>query len=292
MRLNLVKLRYAQKEYDKTAAAAEQLLAAQPGSVEALLLLSESRKAQGRSADALAAIQRAISVRRAAGQKADEAWYKQAIAIAYEEKMPAVTGIARDWVAAYPSAQSWSDALRIYRNIMKPDEPTLLDALRLGRVTNSLSSENEFHGYAYTAIDAYAVHEARSVLDEGIAANKIDRKSALIQEIDAAVASKMANVTREGLATAAKEVSTDPSARFAVRIADAHYGLGDYGKAAELYKAALGKTGSDANLINLRLGMALARAGDKAGATAALNAVTGPRAELAKFWLLYLAMAA
>jgi hypothetical protein len=34
--------------------------------------------------------------------------------------------------------------------------------------------------------------------------------------------------------------------------------------------------------------MALARAGDKAGATAALNAVTGPHAEIAKYWLTYL----
>ena len=41
------------------------------------------------------------------------------------------------------------------------------------------------------------------------------------------------------------------------------------------------------DLANLHLGMALARSGDKAGATAALNAVTGPRADIAKYWLLY-----
>jgi hypothetical protein len=34
--------------------------------------------------------------------------------------------------------------------------------------------------------------------------------------------------------------------------------------------------------------MALARGGDKAGATAALNAVGAPLAEVAQFWLLYL----
>ena len=38
--------------------------------------------------------------------------------------------------------------------------------------------------------------------------------------------------------------------------------------------------------------MALARSGDKAGATAALNAVTGARAEIAKYWLTYLSTAA
>ena len=50
----------------------------------------------------------------------------------------------------------------------------------------------------------------------------------------------------------------------------------------------LTKPGADAAMANLHLGMALARAGDKAGATAAFNAVSGPRAEIAKFWLLYL----
>jgi TolA-binding protein len=71
--------------------------------------------------------------------------------------------------------------------------------------------------------------------------------------------------------------------------ADAYYGYGDYSKAAELYRAALGKSGVDKDLANLRLGMSLARAGDKAGATAALNAAGGAQAEVAKFWLAYLA---
>jgi hypothetical protein len=44
---------------------------------------------------------------------------------------------------------------------------------------------------------------------------------------------------------------------------------------------------TDVNVANLHLGMALARSGDKAGATAAFNAVTGQRADIAKYWLLY-----
>ena len=35
-------------------------------------------------------------------------------------------------------------------------------------------------------------------------------------------------------------------------------------------------------------GTALAAAGDKAGATAAFNAVSGPRKGIAQYWLLYL----
>jgi TolA-binding protein len=64
------------------------------------------------------------------------------------------------------------------------------------------------------------------------------------------------------------------------------YGAGDYARAAELYRSAAA-AGGDANLANLHLGMALARAGDKAGAATALNAVTGDQAAIAKYWLLY-----
>ena len=53
--------------------------------------------------------------------------------------------------------------------------------------------------------------------------------------------------------------------------------------------AALQKGGEDANLVNTRLGAALALAGRRAEAEAAFRAVTGPRADLAGFWLAWLA---
>ena len=64
--------------------------------------------------------------------------------------------------------------------------------------------------------------------------------------------------------------------------------MGDQAKAVELYKMAIAKPGTDLAVANLHLGMALTKAGDKAGATAAFNAVGGPRADIAKFWLTYL----
>jgi hypothetical protein len=71
-----------------------------------------------------------------------------------------------------------------------------------------------------------------------------------------------------------------------IHVGDRYYGAGNYQKAAELYGKGLAK-GADANLSNLRMGEALARAGDKAGATAALNKVGGSLAGIAKFWLIY-----
>jgi TolA-binding protein len=76
-----------------------------------------------------------------------------------------------------------------------------------------------------------------------------------------------------------------------LRIGDRYYAMGDYSKAVELYRKAMGKPGVDTSVANLHIGMALARAGDKAGAKTALDAVTGTYADLAKFWQLYLSTA-
>jgi hypothetical protein len=73
-----------------------------------------------------------------------------------------------------------------------------------------------------------------------------------------------------------------------LRIGDRYYAMGEYGKALELYRMAAGKPGVDSSTTNLHIGMALARTGDKAGAAAALNSVTGAHAEIAKYWLLFL----
>ena len=98
------------------------------------------------------------------------------------------------------------------------------------------------------------------------------------------IAASKGKVPTEAELAAAEKGAAIPSAY--LRVGDRYYGAGNYAKAAALYRQALAK-GADANTSNLRLGEALARSGDKAGATAALNAVTGPQADIAKLWLLY-----
>ena len=74
----------------------------------------------------------------------------------------------------------------------------------------------------------------------------------------------------------------------AMKTAAAYFGYGDYAKAVDLYRVALQKGGVDANVVNTRLGIALALAGQKAEATTALQAVTGTRADLAQLWLAWM----
>jgi tetratricopeptide (TPR) repeat protein len=288
--LNLGRIAYKNKQYAKAAASFDRVLALDPAHTDAIILLAETRNSQGQVNDAVTLLQRAVQAKVAAGQKPEEAWYKRAVGLAYEAKLPNAVELSRKWVAAYPTPANWRDALRIYRLAGSLDDPSRLDALRLARATGALEGDADFQMLAYTASESSFPGEARAVIDEAIAAKKIDPNKPLFKDIVATLNSNRA-MNRDALPQLAREAKAAPAAKLAVRTGDAYYGYGDFAQAAELYRAALTKTGADANFIQLHLGMALARAGDKAGATAALNAVTGPKAELAKFWLVYVATA-
>lgn len=267
----------------RAAATLERLLALQPNNSEAAIVLSNTLHKQGRTAEAVAALQKQIA---SAPGRADERLYKQATSLAYGAKLPVATELSRSWAAAYPTPQNWRDAMRIYRNLQQPPESILLDLLRLSRAVNALDGTGDFHPYAYAALEDRSPAEAKAVVEEGIAAGKINASDKLFQDILKEATTKSAG-QQERLPALVTDALAAPDARLAITAGNILYGTGDHAKAAELYRAALGKSGADKDMVNLRLGMALARAGDKAGATAALNAVTGPRAEVAKYWLAY-----
>jgi hypothetical protein len=104
-----------------------------------------------------------------------------------------------------------------------------------------------------------------------------------------ASSAKAATAQRAGL-TARQTKASAPAATGAevLEAADATFATANYVRAAEFYGAALAKGGSDAALVNSRLGIALALAGKRSEAEASFRAVSGPRAELASLWLLWL----
>ena len=270
------------KQLDQAAAAYEKAAALDPRNTDVLLNLGETRFAQGRQADAVATFEHAIQLDTAAGQKAPEAVYKRALSIAYDAKLPSAVQIAREWVAAYPSPNNWHDAVAVYRNQYHPDEESTLDLLRLLQAAGALTSPSDYSLFLEAAADQSNYNEAQAVVNAGIAAHVINPADSLFKNDIAALSGK-SKATVADLQTAAK---TAANATALLRIGDRYYGMGDYAQAADLYRQAKAK-GIDPDLANLHLGMALARSGDKAGAAAAFSAVTGPRADVAKFWLAY-----
>lgn len=274
---------YNAKDYAKAAAAFQKAAAANPGNSDAAAMLGESLIAQDQKPQAVAAFQRAIQASIAAGQKPDEKLMKRAVGVAYESQSPAAVDLARQWVAAYPSSGSWSDAIAIYRNLNHPDVESTIDLLRLMQATGSLTSGGQYAQFSRALAEQGNFNEAQSVLDTGIAAKLINPTAPEYSDLVKGLKAKP-KATAADLAEATK---TAQSGMALLRIGDRYYAMGDYAKAVELYRSSMGKAGVDKDIANLHVGMALARSGDKAGATTALTAVTGPMADVAKYWLAY-----
>lgn len=257
-------------------------LALDPNNSDTLRLIAESQSAGASPAEAVGAMRRAIEQASASGTRLPEDSYKRAVKVAYEAQDKAAVDFGREWIRAYPSPDSWTNGIAIYRNMLRPDVEGTLDLLRLLRATNALSTSANYTLYATAASDQGNFGEAQAVMDEGLANKLVDRSSTLARDVINGLKSKpKANASE--LETAAKTVKTPTSM---IAVGNRFYGIGNYARAADLFRMAVA-AGGDSSLANLHLGMALARTGDKPGATAALNAVSGAYAPVAQYWLIY-----
>jgi tetratricopeptide (TPR) repeat protein len=276
------------KDYPKAIGVTEQLVQLQPQDFELKATLAELYFTQKQTAKATAMLGDAIAASKAAGTAPPESWYKRRVAFAVDGKVAnMIPATLRELVIAYPGPVNWRDALLITRDSFpKLDDQASLDFMRLQSATGSLNGERDFVEYADTALGKGFPGEAQSAINEGIRRNMLVASKPLVAELKRSADSKVA-ADKASLPGLEKDIKTSP--KLALATGDAYYGYGDFAKAASLYKMAIGAAAVDQPTANLRLGMALAKAGDKAGATAAFQAVKGgAREELAQYWLIWL----
>lgn len=260
------------------------------------LLIAQSKVGAGDVRGGLAALDQVIQQSTAAGQKAPENYYKYAFSKANAAKMrpEAVSWLAR-YAAAYPTKEVWRAVILNYGlqqgSIATPDRDQKLDLYRLLRATGGLADQSLYSEYAFAAKDRGLPAEYLSVLQEGIASGKLAASSAAVK---AQLADAQRQSKAEGsLAPLDTRSRAAADGKLAMQTADAYLNQSQWAKAADLYKVALGKGGVDADTVQTRLGIALARSGDKAGAQAAFGAVKGqPRAEIAQLWTAYVSQSA
>jgi len=213
-------------------------------------------------------------------------WYARGISIGYNAKLaPQLEQLTQEWLVAYPTPSNWRDSLITYRDLNKPDADYELDLMRLMRAAGALKGERDYMDYVQATYLKFPT-EANGVLDEGVAKGDI-KLTGNANEIKTLVKGKLAG-DKTATQSAANDVKAGKaSGKLALGTGDALYGAGDFAQAAEVYKAALAKGDVDKNVANTRLGAALARAGQKDAAKAAFSQVTGPRASLAKYWMVW-----
>lgn len=278
---------YIAKNYPKTEAALTKALANGSTEANAPAILADAQSRNGKPAEAVATLQSVIDAKAAAGQPVPADWFARGADMASRAKLtPAFVKITTSWLAAYPDAQNWHDTIFIYRQLVASSGETDLDLLRFSRAVGALplAAQSNYVDYALAVYLRYP-QEAVSVLNEGVANGKlVPAQNQNTREILALSQPKLGPDKASIPSTIAGATGAKGTFKSAMTAGDLVYGYKDFAKAAEMYKLALTKPGANVEQANFRLGLALAQAGDKAGAQAAFNAVTtGPYAPLASF---------
>lgn len=256
------------------------------------LFLTKAKIESGDIAGGTADLEKTIADMTARGEKAPEDYYRYAIARSNKARLkPQTISWLSKYAAAYPNAKTWYEVLATYGfqqdAVEKLDNQQKLDLFRLMRASGGLADQYFYLEYAQKAQNSGLPMEAQAVLREGIANGKIPAANTEAK----AMSTEIAQAIRNEGSMAAIESKSKAAANgtLAMQTADGYLGQGNYAKAVELYRLSLTKGGVDANIVNSRLGIALARSGDKAAAKTAFAAVSGtPRADIASFWTTWL----
>jgi hypothetical protein len=282
-------LAYQAKDYKRAETLLDQSIKLGGAPVEAYALAAESKEKNGNAAGAVDVLIQASAAEKAAGKKLPSDYYGRGIAIGYKAKLaPQVSTLTQAWLRDYPTVDNWRDSLITYRDLNRVDADQELDVYRLLRTIGALKGESDYYTYAQQLYLKYP-GEAKAVIDEGVAKGYMNLSPSGNTKMMLDTASKRIAADKADLAGASAAAAKSATGKSAFVTADSYLGYGEWQKAADLYKMALQKGGVDANVVNTHLGMVLARAGDTAGAQQAFGQITGARAGLAKYWLVWLA---
>ena len=281
---------YNARQYAQASQLLTQAKAAGYTSDNLDLLIVQSKINGGDTAGGVADLTAIIDKATAAGQKAPEDYYRLALSKELAAKDNAGGFVLmKKYLTAYPTAKNWRDMIVIYGlqngSIATLDNSQKLDLFRLMRATKSLADQVDYGDYAQKAYDRGLPAETLTVLSEGAATGKMPATNNASKLLRSTATESLKN--QGSLAALAAKAQASPNGKLAQQTADAYLGADDNAKAAELYRTALQKGGVDTDEVNTRLGIVLARSGDKAGAKAAFALVKGTRAGIAQLWTVY-----
>ena len=286
-------LSFDEKDYATARTELEAAIAAGYSDANTYTALAETDFATKQAAAGLAALQKAIDMRKAAGQPVPEGWYRRAFEVAYTAKLAEQTRqLGLELVTASPSKTNWHDAINGLRanSTFSPGES--LDLLRLMGATNSYADANDYLTHIELANPRRLPGEAQSVLQAGLAAGVLSANAMSVQDDQAAIKQILAADHASVMASEREAHAPGTTATALSGIGSGFLSYGEMAKAVEIYQLALTKPGAEADLLNTRLGIAQVGAGDYAGARASFAKVGGARVPIAQLWAAYAAQKA
>lgn len=233
-------------------------------------------------------LRKAIDAQVAKGTPPPLGWYERGFQTAVVALAPDAWEWSKLTLAQTDKSETWRIALRsLQESHSNMPRGANIDLMRLMLDANALRNDYSYNEFVDALWKSGQPGEVKSVIDFGTKAGEIkqDRFAEFYK-----LASDEIPKDKAGLAGSATSAAAAPTGRPASRTADAYLGYGENAKAVELYKVALQKGGVDADEVNTRLGIALMRTGDFAGARSAFAAVsaTNPRKQIAELWTLWL----
>ena len=276
---------YGAKNYTKAIQRLEAAKAA--GSTEAALapMLMDSYLNGGQIDKGWEIAKAGIDAARAAGTRPSEELYvRPAQAFQKANRTNEMLDVLTMRVQDYPTPATWRNTLYILLQQAQGDKELNLDILRLMRATNSMTQRPEYLEYAALATEAGSPGEVVALVKQGQNSGAIPKTDAHFGGILETQGPRAATDAAAVAADAAKPATLgNPKAARAT--ADALVGNGEPAKAIPLYEAALQAAPTD-NVVQFRLGVAQALAGQGDAAAASFAKVQGNRQRLAQLWAI------
>ena len=186
-------------------------------------------------------------------------------------------------LALYPSTGNWRTGLSNFLAAPGLNSQVQLDLYRLQAATGAMASERDYQAYAQLAAKNGYEAEAKAVIESARSVGKLTASDAVTAALLKSITPK-AKKDIAALPAQAKKAESAKDGATAVKVADTYFSLGQYPQAAAHYRLALLKGGVETERVNSRLGIALARSGDLAGAQTLLGQSSGEWANVARFW--------
>ncbi|MEJ6593551.1 hypothetical protein [Parasphingorhabdus sp.] len=247
-------------------------------------LLAESFFKRNMYVEGLAKWDEILNNGNASPTKAPESWYRLARDRGLASgDMDLYSTWAAKWASAYPSGDSWGDAVAASRRTSQSDSVQNLEVLRFMKATGALKTSRDYQEFAEEAQRKNLFGEVVAVLEEGQQKGIVSATSPLVAEV-LVPARREVLADRASLPPQPSGVRGSGSSSVMMNFADVWLGYKDFGKAVAFYEAGLSKPGADINRGYMGIGTAQAFAGDLAAAKQAFAKVAGTRSPLASMW--------
>ena len=216
--------------------------------------------------------------------KAPESWYRMARDRALASKnLDFYSAWAARWASAYPSGDSWGDAVAASRRTSQSDSVQNLEVLRFMKATGALKTARDYKEFAEEAQRKNLFGEVVAVLEDGQQKGLIGSSHPLVAEL-LTPARREVSADRASLPSQPSGVRGSGSSSVMMNYGDVWLGYKDFDKAVAFYEAGLSKPGADMDRGYMGVGTAHAYAGNVAAAKQAFARVSGTRAPLAEMW--------